>query len=233
MNEKCFLVVAPHPDDAELGMGGTILALKDMGHRVFVVDLTTGEPTPCGDEDKRRRETERATDLLGIDGRMNLGLPNRYLFDSKDARLLLAGRIRKVRPDCILCPYPEDAHPDHLAAAAITIGARFYAKYTGISTEDGPWYTGSFFHFFCSHLRTVPRFSFVVDTSNYFEKKIETIRCFRSQFIENPKNRTVFDYVQKRDAYFGSLIGSLYAEPFYSVETLGVADPGVFISSAS
>ena len=81
MEQADILVITPHPDDAELGMGGTILALKEMGHRVVIVDLTSGEPTPFGDEQKRRRETQRATSLLGVETRMNLGLPNRYLFD--------------------------------------------------------------------------------------------------------------------------------------------------------
>lgn len=78
--KRTFLVVAPHPDDAELGLGGTILKLKEQGHDVFLVDLTSGEPTPYGTEEKRRKETDQANKVLNIDKRINLGLPNRYLF---------------------------------------------------------------------------------------------------------------------------------------------------------
>lgn len=229
MKRRCFLVIAPHPDDAELGMGGTILLLKENRHRVFIVDLTTGEPTPYGNEEKRRRETEEATSILGIDGRMNLGLPNRYLFDAKEARLLLAEKIRLVKPDAIFCPLSEDAHPDHIAVSSIATGARFYAKYTKLSLQGAPWYTNHLFYYSCSHLRAIPHFSFLVNTSTNFEKKIKAASCYRSQFIDNPENRSVFDYVGTRDGYFGSLIGARYAEPIYSAEALHVEDPSVFL----
>ena len=233
MKKKCFLIVAPHPDDAELGMGGTILLLKGMGHRVVIADLTSGEPTPYGSEEKRGRETEEASTLLGIEERMNLGLPNRYLFDTREARLLLAESIRIVRPDALFIPLSEDAHPDHIAAHALSIGARFYAKYTQLSLEGDPWYVGRIFHYSCSHLRAIPRYSFLVDISKHFERKIEAARCYRSQFIDNPKNRSVFDYVRMRDSYLGSLIGTAYAEPLYSSEALGVTDPALFIQDVS
>lgn len=240
MKQKCFLVFAPHPDDAELGMGGTMLLLKERGYRVIIVDLTSGEPTPFGNEEKRKRETEEASSVLGIEERLNLDLPNRYLFDTKDARLLLAEKIRLMQPDALFSPLSEDAHPDHIAANALSIGARFYAKYTKLSLEGDPWYTGRFFYYSCSHLRAMPghlrdmpRYSFLVDTSSHFERKIEAARCYRSQFIDNPKNSAVFDYVRTRDRYFGSLIGTAYAEPFYSSEALSVTDPSVFLQDVS
>ena len=94
MKNKSFLIIAPHPDDAELGMGGTMLLLKETGNRVVIVDLSSGEPTPYGSEEKRRRETGEASALLGVDERLNLGLPNRFLFDNKESRLLLADENR-------------------------------------------------------------------------------------------------------------------------------------------
>lgn len=229
MKGKCFLVVSPHPDDAELGMGGTILVLAARGHRVVIVDLTSGEPTPYGDEEKRARETETATEILGIHERMNLGLPNRYLFDTRETRLQLAGKIRLVKPDALFCPIASDAHPDHTAASKMAEGARFYAKYTKLSLEGEPWYVGHLFYYSCSHLRASPEFSFLVDTSREFERKMEAARSYRSQFIDNPGNRGIFDYVKNRDAYFGGLIGTHYAEPFFSTEVLGVEDPSVFM----
>ena len=229
MKKKCFLVVAPHPDDAELGMGGTMILLKHTGNRVVIMDLSSGEPTPYGSDEKRGRETGKASAVLGVKERLNLGLPNRYLCDDKESRLLLAEKIRIIRPDALFIPLAEDAHPDHVAAHSLCTGARFYAKYTKISLEGDPWYVGHVFHYSCSHLRAIPRYSFLVDISIFFEKKIEAVRCYRSQFIDNPKNRSVFECVRSRDKYFGSLIGAEYAEPFFSSEALAVANPAVFL----
>ncbi|MGQ9616360.1 MAG: bacillithiol biosynthesis deacetylase BshB1 [Spirochaetota bacterium] len=228
MKER-IMVISPHPDDAELGMGGTIFVLKKLGYEVYIVDLTSGEPTPYGSEEKRKKETEEATHLMEIDERLNLGLPNRYLFDSKEARLMLAEKIRAFRPEILFCPHPEDAHPDHTAASLITTGARFYAKYTGISFEGESHYTPRLFFYFCSHLKKSDTFSFLVDTADQFDKKIAALKCYASQFIDNPKNRSVFEYIERRDSYFGSLIGKRYAEPFLSLEALGVVDPCCFL----
>ena len=208
------MIISPHPDDAELGMGGTIVGIKKWGHTVGIVDLTSGEPTPFGTEEKRKIETERATEVLKIDERINLGLENRYLFDSKDARLLLAGKIRLFKPDILFCPHPDDAHPDHVATTYITKGARFYAKYTRLSLEGDPYYAPYLFFYFCSHMKKANVYHFLVDTSEEFEKKMEAAKCYISQFIENPLNRKIFSYVETRDRYFGGLIKKKYAEPF-------------------
>src|SRR5580704_1445330 len=111
-----LLVIAPHPDDAELGMGGTILKCKADGLRVGVLDLTDGEPTPFGSREIRKHETDAATKILGLDWRCNLGLPNRSLQPTLDARAHLAGVIRMTRPKWLFAPYWVDAHPDHSAA---------------------------------------------------------------------------------------------------------------------
>src|SRR5262245_64853963 len=130
MPDLDYLVVGTHPDDAELGMGGTILLLKAQGARVGVLDLTDGEPTPHGSLEIRRRETDAASAVLGIDWRGNLGLPNRSLVADLEARRLLAGTLRQLRPRTLLAPYWEDAHPDHVAASALVDAARFWAKLT-------------------------------------------------------------------------------------------------------
>src|SRR5579872_6620678 len=93
-----YLIIAPHPDDAELGVGGTILLLKSQGARVGVLDLTDGEPTPHGSPEIRQRETEAATRILGLDWRGNLGLPNRRLTADLESRAKLAGALRQLRP---------------------------------------------------------------------------------------------------------------------------------------
>src|SRR5437667_765805 len=108
-----YLIVAPHPDDAELAAGGSILLLRAQGASVGVLDLTDGEPTPHGSLEIRKRETDAATAILGLDWRGNLGLPNRSLVADLDARRRLAEAFRELRPQTIFAPYWEDAHPDH------------------------------------------------------------------------------------------------------------------------
>lgn len=222
--KRRFLVVSPHPDDAELGIGGLIIKLKKQGHRVFVVDLTTGEPTPYGSQEKRKRESINSAKILGLDARDNLGLENRFLFDNREARLMLAEKIRLYRPEAIFCPYPEDAHPDHLSSSRIVEAARFYAKFTKIHLRGRPHYPFYLFYYFCAHLRVLPKISFLVDISDVFEEKMKAIRCYRSQFLDNPKGRFVFEYIEAQNRYLGMLIGTKYAEPLYSKEALRIKD---------
>src|SRR4051812_25557421 len=106
-----YLVIASHPDDAELGLGGTIALLLSQGKRVGVLDLTDGEPTPHGSMEIRKKETADATAVLGLTWRDNLGLPNRRLEADLSSRALLAGVLRQVRPRYIFAPYWEDDHP--------------------------------------------------------------------------------------------------------------------------
>ena len=214
--------MSPHPDDAELGVGGTIIKLKQEGHHVYMIDLTSGEPTPLGNKQKRRKETLSATKILGIDKRINLGLKNRYLFDTKEARLLVAEKIRQFKPDAIFCPYPEDTHPDHVAATKIVEAARFYAKYTKTKLKAKPHYAPFIFYFFCTHLRIVPAASVFIYISNQFKDKMKAIKCYRSQFIDYPKNKFVLDYIQTQARYLGLLIRTKYAEAIYSKEAIKI-----------
>src|SRR6516162_4825230 len=179
-----YLVIAPHPDDAELGAGGTILLLKSQGARVGVLDLTDGEPTPHGSPEIRRRETEAATAILGVNWRGNLGLPNRSLVADLAARHRLAGALRELRPRVVFAPYWADAHPDHVAASALVDAARFWAKLTKTDLPGQPHYPERVVYYFSVHLRLHHQTSFVLDVSPHLEDKMRAIGCYRSQFIE-------------------------------------------------
>ena len=140
------LVIAPHPDDAELGMGGAIVKMQSAGIQVGIVDLTDGEPTPHGSTEIRARETAAATQALGIDWRMNLGLPNRKLESGLQNRAKLAGVFRQTRPRWLFAPYWIDAHPDHVSATRLVEDARFWSKLTNLGylqAVDG-WRARSF-----------------------------------------------------------------------------------------
>jgi bacillithiol biosynthesis deacetylase BshB1 len=179
-----YLIIAPHPDDAELAAGGTILSLKAHGASVGVLDLTDGEPTPHGSPEIRRRETEAATAVLGLDWRGNLGLANRSLNADLESRRRLAVAIRQLRPRNLLAPYWEDAHPDHVAGSALVDAARFWAKLTKTDMPGEPHYPQRIIYYFSVHLRLHVKPSFVVDISPYHEDKMRALACYRSQFIE-------------------------------------------------
>jgi bacillithiol biosynthesis deacetylase BshB1 len=221
-----YLIIAPHPDDAELAAGGTILALKAQGVRVGVLDLTDGEPTPHGSPEIRRRETEAAAAILGLDWRGNLGLPNRSLSADLESRRRLAIALRQLRPRILLAPYWEDAHPDHVAGSALVDAARFWAKLTKTDMPGDPHYPQRIVYYFSVHLRLHVKPSFVVDVSPYQEAKMRALACYRSQFIEGRPTTppTFLDELRDRARYWGWTIGTGYGEPFLCREEIGLRD---------
>ena len=219
-----YLVIAPHPDDAELGAGGAILALQAEGARVGVLDLTDGEPTPHGSPEIRRRETEAATAVLGLAWRGNLGLTNRRLEADLEARARLAGALRELRPRYLFAPYWEDAHPDHVAASALVDAARFWAKLTKTDLPGEPHYPQRILYYFSVHLRLHPRPSFVLDVTPHIEGKMQALACYRSQFIEGRPATppTLLDDLRDRARYWGWAVGAGYGEPFVCREEVGL-----------
>jgi len=216
------LVIAPHPDDAELGMGGTIPLLQSQGLKVGILDLTDGEPTPLGSPEIRARETAAATEVLGISWRENLGLPNRRLRATLAARGKLAGVIRRTRPRWLFAPHWVDAHPDHVAATRLAEAARFWAKLTKTDLPGDPWHPERILYYGCVHLRSVRRPAFILDISTTAEIKRRSIACYASQFPASAPRPTVPERVATADAWWGSLIGSQQGEPFWLREPLGL-----------
>jgi LmbE family N-acetylglucosaminyl deacetylase len=165
-----------------------------------------------------------ATRVLGLDWRGNLGLSNRLLQPSLQARGLLAGVIRDLRPRVLFAPYWEDAHPDHIAASQLVDAARFWAKLTKTELPGAPHYPQRIYYYFAVHLRIHPRPSFVVDVTEFHEKKLEAIRCYHSQVIEGRSTAppTFLDDVRDRARYWGWTIGAGYGEPFVCREEIGL-----------
>jgi bacillithiol biosynthesis deacetylase BshB1 len=220
-----IMVVAPHPDDAELGMAGAILKFKAEGLAVGVLDLTNGEPTPLGSPEARARETAAASEILGLKWRENLGLPNRRLEASLSARAKLAGVFRRTRPRWIFAPYWNDAHPDHVAATELIEAARFWSKLSKIDLPGPPHHPERIFYYYCVHLRQVAQPAFVLDISEYWEEKRAAVACYRSQFVENqpPGPPTFLDRFRDQAAAWGWSIGVRYGEPFASREPIGLS----------
>ncbi len=219
-----YLVIAPHPDDAELGAGGAILLLKAQGASVGVLDLTDGEPTPHGSPEIRARETQAATEVLGLDYRGNLGLPNRSLVNDLESRRKLAGALRELRPRVLLAPYWDDAHPDHVAASALVDAARFWAKLTKSDLPGEPHYPQRIVYYFSVHLRLHPKPSFVLDVTPYLDAKMKALACYRSQFVVGRPAAppTFLDDLRDRARYWGWAIGAGYGEPFVCREEIGL-----------
>jgi bacillithiol biosynthesis deacetylase BshB1 len=224
------LVIAPHPDDAELGMGGTIALLLSQGARVGVLDLTDGEPTPLGTPEIRRAETEAATAVLGLTWRGNLGLINRRLEADLDSRARLAGVIRQLRPRFLFAPYWDDAHPDHVTASALVDAARFWAKLTKTDLPGEPSYPRRIFYYFSVHLRIHPRPSFIVDVSGHIDTKMRALACYRSQLVEGRTTPpTPLDDIRDRARYWGWAIGTMHGEPFVCREEIGLRGLGELV----
>ncbi|HEX8524882.1 MAG TPA: bacillithiol biosynthesis deacetylase BshB1 [Tepidisphaeraceae bacterium] len=213
-----ILIFGPHPDDQELGMGGTIIKLVKQGHRVHIVDMTNGEPTPFGSVEERAKESAAAAKIMGVE-RTLIGLTNRQVVHDIESRYKVAAVIRKHTPDWLFVPYPIDAHPDHVAVTKICEDARFDAKLTKTNIPGDPWYPKRIIYYFCTHLRMNFTPNFCIDISDTIEQKMEAVACYKSQFVGF--SGAVPDQVKAVTAYFGTRINTKHAEPFYTQEMLG------------
>jgi len=232
------LIAGPHPDDQELGMGGTIVRLAAQGHKVLLLDMTNGEPTPHGSPEQRQREWEAATQVFndaaaehaaekGVRNlfpveRAQLGLKNREVQHTLQARHAAAEVIREHQASILFIPYPQDAHPDHVATTRIMEDARFDAKLTKTALSGEPIYPKWFFYYYCTHLRMVADPVFAIDTTGQMDAKEASIRAYESQFETPAMNRKVVTWVRQMNGYIGSRIGTAYAEPFWAREPLGL-----------
>lgn len=221
-----LLVVAPHPDDAEISVGGILLSSADRGWKTGVVDLTSGEPTPHGSVELREEETAAASKVLNLSWRRNLGLPNRSLEPNLDARRKLAEVFRQTRPRVILAPYWDDAHPDHVAANRLADAARFWAKLSRSDLEGDPFWPPNMLYYWSVHLRNHPSPAVVIDVSDVIDRKLQAVRCYASQVQtgRSSERPTFLDDIEDRARYWGWSIHRRYAEPLAAREEIGVSD---------
>lgn len=238
-----IVVVGPHPDDQELGMGGTIALLAAQGHDVLLLDITDGSPTPHGDRESRLVEAEEARkalcppeELIAAGKampvrRLLLNLPNRMVEHSVANRHKVAGVYRAHQAQILFVPHPEDAHPDHLAVTRIATDARFDAKLTKIDMPvppghekiGPPIYPRWVFYYYCTHLRRPVDPTFLMDITAYFPQKQRAIEAYRTQFAGNPVNAAFPEVLTSFNRSMGWLIGAGFAEPFWTREPLGLA----------
>jgi bacillithiol biosynthesis deacetylase BshB1 len=219
-----------HADDIELGCGGTLIKLCDMGQSVVLVDMTQGELSTRGTVETRQAEAAQAASIIGAVGRENLALPDGQICIDAESKRRVVEVIRKYRPQMVLVPYNRDRHPDHVNASELIYDATFMAGLARYETGQ-PNYRPAQFVYYMGWYEFEP--TFVVDITDQFERKMEAIYAYGTQFkpgddswqqtrLTSPQH----DWMRRaRMAYHGSLIGKKYGEAFLIRGQVEVVSP--------
>lgn len=232
-----ILFSMPHPDDLEITCGGTIAKLVTLGHKVGVVHMTNGEPTPRGSPETRAAESAQAAAILGVSVVETLALTNRELMDGPAARYAVATAFRKYRPRIVvgMAGRTPGASPDHYQAQLILEAARFYSQLTrwddrfaGTAPHrvDWLWYRPTGIAAEIHHWHS----TFVVDVSDVYDRKLAAISCYKSQF-DPPRLARLLHRVRAFDAADGARAGFEYGELFALPHSLPMTDPVAHFAS--
>ncbi|MFM9840852.1 MAG: bacillithiol biosynthesis deacetylase BshB1 [Cyclobacteriaceae bacterium] len=227
-----ILVFAAHPDDAELGCGGTIAKHVSLGYKVGVVDLTRGELGTRGTIQTRDEEAKDSAKILGLSVRENLNLRDGFFKNDEEHQLKLIQAIRRYQPEIVLANAIHDRHPDHGKGADLAFDSCFLSGLAKIETkEDGKlqqaWRPKHLYHYIQSQL-IVP--DFVVDVSTHWKIKMDSIKAFKTQFFDPTSSEpetfiskpSFLTFLEARAKEFGQSIGAEYAEGFTTKNRLGV-----------
>lgn len=230
-----LLAFGVHPDDIELSCAGTLLVEKNNGKKTGIVDLTKGELGTRGTAQTRKEEAENSAVILGVDIRENLEMADGFFRNDEENQRKIITVLRKYRPEIILCNAPDDRHPDHGRSAQLVIDAAFLSGLIKIETtgenkiRQEAWRPKYVFNYI-QDLYFKP--DFVIDVSNVFDKKIESIEAFTTQFYNpNSNDKEPQTYISSpeflegiinRAKMFGKMIGVKYAEGFLSKKMIGV-----------
>jgi bacillithiol biosynthesis deacetylase BshB1 len=227
-----ILVLAAHPDDAEISCGGTLAKHLALGYKVGVVDLTRGELGTRGTAEVRDKEAEEASRILGLSIRENLDLRDGFFRNAEEEQRKVVTAIRTYRPEIILANATEDRHPDHGRAASLIYDSCFLSGLTKVETSDHgkpqhAWRPKAIYHFIQSQYLHP---DLVVDVSDFWEKKMEALKAFRSQFYDptskEPEtfisNPGFLKLIETRGHELGYAIGAKYGEGFTVRKLIGV-----------
>lgn len=225
-----ILAIAAHRDDVELICSGTLIRSADAGRSTAIIDLTAGEMGTRGSAEIRGDEAARAATIMGVTERINLGLPDAGLTNTPETRNELAVAIRRYRPRVVIAPSLEGKHPDHRVAGQLVRDACFVAGLKRIAPGTPPHRPTKILHAITYRDDNLKP-TFVVDITDSFERKMEAIRCYGSQFDGafqagevNPNGEPLYDIVRHHAAHYGSMIRVRYGEPFFTSETMRVDD---------
>ncbi|WP_203361913.1 bacillithiol biosynthesis deacetylase BshB1 [Bacillus sp. REN10] len=221
-NEVDIVAFGAHADDIEIGMAGTVAKYAAQGKSIVFCDLTEAELSSNGTVELRRAEALEAANILGVQQRLNLGLPDRGLFITDEAIRKVADVIRYFRPKIIFAPYEKDRHPDHGQCSRLVQEAVFSAgirKYETISHLPAHKVTHVYFYM----INGFHTPDFCVDISDYMEEKKNSLLAYRSQFqgeVETPLTNGYIEAVEARERMMGKEVGVPYAEGFKVVKPL-------------
>ncbi|MFH1894150.1 MAG: bacillithiol biosynthesis deacetylase BshB1 [Candidatus Zixiibacteriota bacterium] len=223
------LAIAAHRDDIEITSGGLMLKLHDLGYKTGGLDFTRGEMGTQGNEGDREREAEAASKVLGLTLRENLGLPDAQIEFNRGNVLKTVRVLREYRPHLVILPYWEQRHPDHYHCYRIAREACYFAGLEKLDCEGEPFRPHKILY---STYYREPEPSFVVDISDQFERKLEAVKCYMSQFDPSCESKQIFvpgidiyDFIRTRDREYGMQIRKQYAEPYVIKETIEIDDP--------
>lgn len=219
-----ILAFGSHPDDVELSCGGTILKHVSQGKKVGIIDLTRGELGTRGTPAIRQKEATSAAKILGVSIRENLKMADGFFLNDKKHQLKVIQKIRQYQPDIILANALADRHPDHGRAAQLIAEASFLSGLIKIHTalngkKQKAWRPKAVYHYI-QYRRLKP--DFVIDISRFIDKKMESIRAFKSQFFD-PKSKEpatlisqpeFLNYILNRETEYGEIINVKYAEGY-------------------
>lgn len=225
-----LLAIAAHRDDVELTCAGTLIRAQDDGYTTGILDLTSGETGTRGSAELRGQEAARAAEIMGVRERRNAGLPDAGLQNSEEMRRVVVEQIRHFAPRVVILPFPVGRHPDHRIASELSRDACFLAglaKYPADGTPHRPHKI-----LYALAYREDPvKPTFVVDVSAQFERKMQAIRCYSSQFDGAkaageifPTGQDLYSLVEVQNAHYGSLIRTRYGEPYFTHETVRIDD---------
>jgi bacillithiol biosynthesis deacetylase BshB1 len=223
-----LLAIAAHPDDVEQTCGGTLLRMAEGGYRTGVIDLTAGEMGSRGTPQTRIEEANVAAGVLKLSHRRNMGFPDTKLVNWVEYREKLALEIRALTPRTVILPYWQARHPDHYHASEIAFDACFLAGLRKLDPETPP---GRPFNVVYSSLYANITPTFVVDITREFDRRMESLFAYKSQYGDGPDASDLFPQsAEIRDRlagiarFYGNLIGVKYGEPFVVRETMRVDD---------
>lgn len=230
MNSIDVLAFGAHPDDVEIGCGGTLLSLTDDGKRVVIVDLVRGELGTRGSTEIRTQEAAASSEILRLTARENLGLADGHIRANLEAKRKVVEAIRRWRPEVVFLPYWLDRHPDHARASELVYEGSFLAGLERFETDQENHRPSRLFYFM-GWGAFEP--TFIVDITAQFDRKMEAIYAFSTQFqpeaSTDPQTRLTApstDWrIRSRAAYFGSLIDVRYGEGFLIRGRLEVENP--------
>lgn len=224
------LAIGAHPDDVEMICGGTLAKLIDRGKSVAILDMTRGELGTRGTPEKRADEAVQAAALLGVTERICLDLGDGKLANTEASRIKVIEQIRRLRPKLVLAHYWDDLHPDHSATGHIVMDTMYPSGFANYPAPGDPFRPNEYL-FFMAHFPFEP--SFIVDISEYHDRKIEAVMCYQSQ-LHNPEldgletwisEPTFVARLEARARYYGTMIYKDYGEPFLVRRPVPVVDP--------